>query len=159
MASKYVRRQFETDLATKSDLTEHRMETKAGLAEIPDTLNKIVEKSEARLAADRAEAENRLAADRIAAEKRLSTERQEFSYSLNKIVEKSEARLAADRAEAENRLAAERMASENRLASDRQEFEKRFKAERREALMTRLWIYANFVGIVAILLTLFINGT
>ena len=95
------------------------------------SLKEATEKSEARL-------EARLVADRQASEARLAADRQV-----------SEERLAADRQAMEMRLENERKAAENRLAADREEF----KEERKEWRSTKRWLYLNFVGVIAIIVT------
>ena len=88
--------------------------------------------------------------------------------SLKESIMQSEARLEADRQASEKRqeatekrLEADRQASENRLASDREAFERRFAEERKEWRETKRWLYINFGGVVAILITVliaFMNG-
>ena len=66
----------------------------------------------------------------------------------------TEARLAADREESAARLAADREESAARLSSDREAFERRFAEERKEWRETKRWLYINFGGVIAILITI-----
>ena len=61
---------------------------------------------------------------------------------MTKAFERSEARLAADRE-----------ASEARLANDRREFIQRFAEERKEWRSTKRWLYLNFGGVIALIIT------
>ena len=93
--------------------------------------------------------------------------------SLKEAIKESEARLAADRHATEARLAAdrqateiklenERIAAENRLAADREEFRLRFAEERKEWRSTKRWLYLNFGGLIALIITVMfaiMNGT
>ena len=100
------------------------------------SLREAIDRSEARLEADRKATEARLEADREIALKRQ---------------EATEARLEADR-----------KAAEDRLANDRLEFEKRFAEERKEWHSTKRWLYLNFGGVIALIITVVLalmNGT
>ena len=58
MAARYIK-SYEADLVTKLDLGEFRREIKADIVELRNTLDKIVDKSEKRLEADRIAAQKR----------------------------------------------------------------------------------------------------
>ena len=75
----------------------------------------------------------------------LEARHKETMKSLKESIEKSEARLAADRE-----------ASEARLAADREEFKLRFAEERKEWRSTKRWLYLNFGGVIALILTVVI---
>ena len=77
----------------------------------------------------------------------------EAIVSLKKSIEKSEARLEADRQATEARLRADREESAARLAADRDEFNKRFAEERKEWHSHKRWMYLNFGGLIALIVT------
>ena len=91
------------------------------------SLKEAIRESEARHAADRQASEARLAADREVAEKRQQA--------------------------TELRLVNERLAAENRLAADREEFKQRFAEERKEWRSHKRWMYLNFGGLIALIIT------
>ena len=72
---------------------------------------------------------------------------------INESIKESEARLAADRQATETKLENERIAAERRLAADREEFRLRFAEERKEWRSTKRWLYLNFGGVMALLIT------
>ena len=117
-------------LEVKVDYVESKLD------ETIKSFKEAIEKSEARLDADRKASEARLAADREAELRR--------------------------REEAERRIENDRIAAENRLANDRLEFEKRFAEERKEWRSTKRALYLNFGGVVALIITVVLalmNGT
>ena len=93
----------------------------------------------------------------------------EAMKSLKEEIAKSEARLEADRLAYERRQEAtekrienERIAAENRLAADREEFNRRFAEERKEWRSHKRWMYLNFGGLIALIVTVvlaLINGS
>ena len=85
---------------------------------------------------------------------KLDLKHDESIKSLKESLKESEARLEADRKATEARLKADREASEARLKADREEFNIRFAQERREWRETKRWLYINFGGVVAILITI-----
>ena len=114
------------------------------------SLKEAIKDSEARWAVERQAMEVRLAADRQATEARLAADRQAM-----------EARLDADRQATEAKLENERKAAENRLAADREEFKLRFAEERKEWRSHKRWMYLNFGGLIALIITVvlaIING-
>ena len=65
-------------------------------------------------------------------------------------------------AKSEARLAADREASEARLKADREEFNMRFSEERKEWKSTKRWLYLNFGGVIALIVTVvlaLLNGS
>ena len=109
------------------------------------SLKEANEKSEARLAADREAMEARLAADRQAMEAKLLADREAMEARLSTDREIAESRQQAT----ETRLENEHRAAESRLAADREEF----KEERKEWRSTKRWLYLNFGGVIALIIT------
>ena len=72
---------------------------------------------------------------------------------VNRSEDKTEDKIAKALEASEARLAADREAAEARLTADRQEFMQRFAAERQEWQSTKRWLYLNFGGVVALLIT------
>ena len=72
---------------------------------------------------------------------------------LERSEDKTEDKIAKALEASEARLAADRQASEARLANDRHEFMQRFAAERKEWQSTKRWLYLNFGGVIALMIT------
>ena len=72
---------------------------------------------------------------------------------LKEAIQQSEARLKADREESATRLAADREESAARLKADREDFQQRFAEERKEWRSTKRWLYLNFGGVIALIIT------
>ena len=90
----------ETVKSFKEALGKSELKLDESIRNLKETFKETIEKSEARLEADRRATEIRLENERLAAERRLAEDRKE-----------SEARLAEDRKEFEARLAEERKES------------------------------------------------
>ena len=85
----------------------------------------------------------------------------EVNAEIKEMIKQSEARLETDRLASERRqeatekrLEAERIAAEYRILTDRETFERRFVEERKEWRETKRWLYINFGGVIAILITI-----
>ena len=72
---------------------------------------------------------------------------------LERVIERLDARFKADKEASEARLNADRAASEARLKADREEFILRFAEERKEWRSTKRWLYLNFGGVIALIIT------
>ena len=93
----------------------------------------------------------------------------EANADIKESIKHSEARLEADRLAyerrqeaTEKRLEADRLASEKRLEADREEFNLRFAEERKEWRSHKRWMYLNFGGLIALIITVvlaLINGS
>ena len=120
-------RNYEDDRITRREFSEFQKETKSDFTEVRRGVTEEIN---------------------IAYERYDKTmERLERTISgiedrMTKALERSEARLAADRE-----------ASEARLANDRYEFMQRFAEERKEWRTTKRWLYLNFGGVIALLIT------
>ena len=76
-----------------------------------------------------------------------------FKESLKETIDRSEARLEADRQAAEKRLAEERKEFKVWFAEERKASEARLADERKESRATRRALYANFIAVIALIVT------
>ena len=127
-------RNYEDDRITRKEFTEFQKESKSDFTDIRRGVTE-----EINIAYERY--------DKTIERYDKTMERLERTISgiedrMTKAQERSEARLAADRE-----------ASEARLANDRYEFMQRFVEERKEWRTTKRWLYLNFGGVIALIIT------